>query len=286
MLILGAAGQLGETMAAYFRTHSPTIALTRADLDLAQPHDVRRMIDRLQPRAVINCAGYNAVDDAEEQPVAALEANAMAVRTLAQAAAGAGATFVHFSSDFVFDGETDRPYREDDRPNPRSVYAASKLLGEWFAADAPDHYVLRVESLFGGVTRRKSSLDRIIGTIAEGATVRVFTDRVVSPSYAWDIAAASAAVLAARPAPGLYHCVNSGAATWHDVAVEVRRQLGTTATIEPITMGEVALRAPRPRYCALANDKLRAAAYAMPAWQDALGRALAPGEASRITGRN
>ena len=108
---------------------------------------------------------------------------------------------MHYSSDFVFDGESNRPYREDDRPNPRSVYAASKLLGEWFAADARSHYVLRVESLFGGLERRKGSLDKIIESIDAGQPVRAFTDRVVSPSYVWDVAEATTALLRSRPAP-------------------------------------------------------------------------------------
>jgi dTDP-4-dehydrorhamnose reductase len=104
--------------------------------------------------------------------------------------------------------------------------------------------------------------------------VRVFTDRVVSPSYVWDIASATAALLDRRPAPGLYHCVNTGSATWHDVAHEVRRLVGSRSTLEPITMQDVALRASRPRYCALSNEKLRAAGVIMPTWQDALARAI------------
>jgi dTDP-4-dehydrorhamnose reductase len=103
----------------------------------------------------------------------------------------------------------------------------------------------------------------------------VFVDRIVSPSYVWDVAEATVSLLRVRPASGVYHCVNTGAATWHDVALEVHRQLGTDATIEPITMDDVALRAPRPRYCALSNEKLRAAGIEMPSWQDAVTRAIA-----------
>jgi dTDP-4-dehydrorhamnose reductase len=251
-----------------------TVALGRADLDLRDAAAVLRLVERVNPWGIVNCAGYNDVDGAEAEPVLALESNAFVVRTLARAANHTGSTLVHYSSDFVFDGETDRAYREADEPRPQSVYAASKLLGEWFAADVAEHYVLRVESLFGGATRRKSSLDRIIDNVIAGAPVRVFTDRIVSPSYVWDIAAATAAVLAQRPAPGLYHCVNTGSATWHDVALEVRRRVGSSSALEPITMQDVELRAPRPRYCALSNDKLRAAGVTMPTWQDAVARAL------------
>ena len=140
-----------------------------------------------------------------------MEANAFAVLTLARAAADVDAVLVHYSSDFVFDGAIDRPYTESDRPAPQSVYAASKLLGEWFAAETPSHYVLRVESLFGGVALRKSSLDRIIDAVVAGGPVKAFVDRVVSPSYAWDVVEATRAMLEARPPAGLYHCVNTGA---------------------------------------------------------------------------
>ena len=234
------------------------------------------MVSELQPRAIVNCVGYNQVDKAEQDAPTVLEVNAFAVLTLARAAAAANATLVHYSSDFVFDGETDRPYREDDPTGPRSVYAASKLIGEWFAAEAPHHYILRVESLFGGVGPRKSSLDRIIESIAAETTVRVFVDRIVSPSYAVDVAHATVRLLRAAPAPGIYHCVNSGAASWKDVADEVRRQLGSRAPLEPITLDDVKLPAARPRFCALSNEKLRAAGVEMPTWQDALTRALEP----------
>ena len=274
VLIFGAAGQLGEAMAVAFRDRWRTIPLTRHDADLARAADVRRIIHGLQPRAIVNCAGYNNVDGAEDAAADALEVNAFAVRTLAHAARDVSAVLVHYSSDFVFDGEIDRPYREDDRPGPQSIYAASKLLGEWFAGDAPTHYVLRVESLFGGLARRNSSLDLIIEKIAAGAPVRVFVDRVVSPSYVWDIVDATTRMLSTRPAPGVYHCVNTGSATWHEVAVEVARQMRVEPCLEPITSGDLRTRVVRPRYCALSNEKLRQAGIVMPSWQDAIARSI------------
>lgn len=274
VLVVGAAGQLGQALTQTALTHWHTIPLTRAELDLADTRELRRVVADVAPWAIINCAGYNDVDGAEDDATTALAINAFVVQALADVARRADAVLVHYSSDFIFDGSTERPYTEESRPSPQSVYAASKMIGEWFAADAPAHYVLRVESLFGGVSRRKSSLDNIIERIAAGVAVRVFTDRVVSPSYAWDVADATIAVLRARPAIGVYHCVNSGHATWHDIAAEVARQLRIEATLEPVTLAELQLRARRPRYCALANDKLRAVGIVMPTWQDAIAREL------------
>jgi dTDP-4-dehydrorhamnose reductase len=232
----------------------------------------------------VNCTGYNQVDRAEEEAEAALAVNAFAVRTLARAAARADAALVHFGSDFVFDGETDHAYTEEDRPEPQSIYAASKLLGEWFAAGVPRHYVLRVESLFGGV-RGKSSLDRILDAIEAGGPVRVFVDRVVSPSYAWDVCDATAALLAGTAPPGVYHCVNTGWATWRDLAAEARRQLGSDARLDEVLVADVPLPARRPKYSALSNDKLRRAAHAMPTWQDALAREVRARARVRDEGR-
>ncbi|HYU78618.1 MAG TPA: dTDP-4-dehydrorhamnose reductase [Vicinamibacterales bacterium] len=274
VLVLGAAGQLGQTVAASFEREWHTVGLTRRDLDVTDAAAVYQRVSQLRPWAIVNCAAYNDVDRAEEEPVAAMAANALAVLTLARAAREASAVLVHYGSDFVFDGETNRPYREDDAVAPQSVYAGSKLLGEWFAEQAPVHYVLRVESLFGGAGPHKSSLDRIVEAIANRAAVRVFVDRVVSPSFAPDVAAATASLLRRRPEPGLYHCVNSGATTWHELASYVRNKLDSDAVLEPVTMTDVQLAAKRPRYCALSNDKLRGAGINMPAWQDALDRYL------------
>jgi dTDP-4-dehydrorhamnose reductase len=274
VLVTGATGQLGQAIAARFGRTRTVIALGRADLDVTRADDVRRLVADHAPSVIVNCVAFNQVDLAQKEAEEALAVNAFAVRNLARAAIEAGATLVHYSTDFVFDGETDRPYREDDPPSPRSVYAASKLMGEWFAAEAPRHYVLRVESLFGGLEKMSGSFDKIIGAIAAGDRVRVFVDRVVSPSYVWDVVAATRALLERAPDSGVYHCANTGHATWAALAEYTARRLGGRARLEHVRMADVPLPAARPRYCALANDKLLAAGIAMPPWQEALDRYL------------
>jgi dTDP-4-dehydrorhamnose reductase len=201
--------------------------------------------------------------------------NAFAVRTLARAASEAGATLVHYSTDFVFDGTARAPYTEDDRPAPQSVYAQSKLVGEWFAADVPRHYVLRVESLFGGPAA-KSSIDRIVGALRRGRETRVFADRVVSPSYVEDVAVATEALLDGAAPAGLYHCVNTGHAAWLDVGREIAGLLGAPEELLlPVSVADVVLRARRPVFAALSNEKLRQVGVVMPSWQDAVRRYVA-----------
>jgi dTDP-4-dehydrorhamnose reductase len=272
VLVTGAAGQLAGAIVERFSASADVLACSHAELDITDPASVAERVSDFRPDAIINCGAYNHVDRAEDDPVAAIDVNALAVRTLARAAASSGATLVHYSSDFVFDGRTTRPYTEEDEPRPESVYAASKLLGEWFAREAPRAFVLRVESLFGGRVA-KSSIDRMIDAILEGRDARAFADRTVSPSYVVDVAAATQA-LVERGEPGLYHCVNGGLATWYNVAHEIARQLGRDGHVVAISVKDLPLAAARPQFAALSNAKLERAGIRMPPWQDALARYL------------
>jgi len=273
ILVVGAAGQLGTAIADRFASRANVIRATRADVDLSATKAVEQFVAGHAPDALINCAAYNNVDGAEDHPVDALTVNATAVRALARGASACGATFVHYGTDFVFDGLANRPYVEEDEPAPQSVYGASKLLGEWLAADVARHYVLRVESLFGGSARR-STVDRIADAIRSGQPSRVFVDRAVTASFVNDVADATWHLLDANVPAGLYHCVNSGVATWHDLAQEIARILGVEAQLVPVKVADVPMKAKRPQYAALSNAKLARAGFEMPAWQDALRRYL------------
>jgi dTDP-4-dehydrorhamnose reductase len=271
-LVVGAGGQLGETMSARLASTHDVVAVTRRELDVTDGTAVTDLIDRTRPTVVVNCSAYTNVDGAEDEPVQAFAVNAMAVRWLARASADAGATLVHYSTDFVFDGTASELYTELDAPNPKGAYAMSKLLGEWFAADAGRHYVLRVESLFGGV-RAKSSVDKILANVKSGVPVKAFADRTVSPSFVDDVAMATIALLERDAPPGLYHCVNSGWTTWVGISEELARLAGRPeAAIEHVRMSDVGLRAPRPLFAALSNAKLASLGIVMPTWQEALAR--------------
>lgn len=277
--VTGAPGHLGAAMVAEFSPTHEVAALARADLDITNRRAVSETMARLRPDVIINCAAYNDVDRAQADPSPALEINAFGVLALARAAAEQGAALVHFGTDFVFDGETDRPYLETDAPRPRSFYGASKLLGERFAEDAPRHYVLRVESIFGGPTAGTTARDGSLGTIVRklraGEEVAVFTDRTVSPSYAPDIARTTRALIERRSPCGLYHCVNTGPASWEEIAREAASVLGVEPRLKPITLDSVTLAAPRPKYCAMDPAKLAAAGAPMRSWQEALRAWLA-----------
>ncbi len=274
VLVTGASGQLAHFITRVFADRE-VIALSRASLDVTDPDAVRRTVADAAPSVIVNCAAFNDVDGAEDEPEMAFALNAFALRSLARAAESAGSTLVHYSSDFVFDGSASEPYDDDAPPAPRSTYAASKLVGEWLALDAPRAFVLRVESLFGSPrnwTGRRGTLDAIVNGLKNGTEVRVFTDRVVSPSYTPDVAAATRHLVDAGVLPGVYHCVNAGHGTWEDVAREAARLLGVIPRLQLVTTDQVRLKAARPQYCALATRKLRASGFEMPSWRDALGR--------------
>lgn len=273
VVVTGARGLLGAAITREFSDGHDVAALDRARLDITNAGAIQSVIAAERPEVIVNCAAYNDVDGAEGDPVRALRVNAFAVLALARAASAAGATLVHFSSDFVFDGEAERPYTEEDRANPRGVYAASKLLGDWFALESARAYVLRVESLFGPAgadSPRRGSLGTIVDRIREGLEVPVFVDRVVSPSYTPDIARAVRALVERRVPYGLYHCVNDGCATWKEIAERAARLMGVELHMRPLTLETAKLRARRPRYCAMSNAKLAAAGIQMRRWDAAL----------------
>jgi dTDP-4-dehydrorhamnose reductase len=274
-LLIGAGGQLGSAFRARLAAQkADLVAVTRAELDLTDASAIQETVARVRPGVILNCAAYNAVDQAEGDAPGAFAVNAFAVLELARAATACGATLVHYSTDFVFDGMASAPYIEDTPANPASVYGQSKLVGEWMALQAPCAYVVRVESLFGGPATR-SSIDRIVDSLREGRPTRVFLDRVVTPSYVEDVIDASLALLDRRADTGIYHCVNSGVTTWHELGEFVARTVGADPVLlEPVRVADVSMRAPRPRYCALSNEKLARAGVTMPEWRDALARHL------------
>jgi len=278
VVVTGAGGQLGAAIVHLYAGAHEVVALGRGDLDVGDDAAVAAAMDRVRPQLIVNGAALTNVDGAEDHPVEALRVNAFGPRALARAARAHGAALVHYSTDFVFDGTATTPYVETDRPNPLSTYAASKLLGEWFALDAPRAYVLRVESLFGrasGGPAEKGSVAGIRRGLMSGESTKVFADRTISPTYIPDAARATRHLVDTLAPTGVYHCVNSGHCTWLEFAEALAHELGVEPRLTPVRMSEMKLKARRPQFCALSNDRLRAAGVDMPSWQDALARFVA-----------
>lgn len=252
-------------------------ALFRTDLDITDASRIDRVIQQVNPDIVFNCTAYNAVDAAETDIEAAFAVNGEGPRRLAGAAARVGAAIVHYSTDFVFDGRAIVPYLEDAPPNPLNVYGASKLVGERAVRCHTRHYILRVESLFGGARRgaQRATVDYLADNIEAAVPVRAIVDRTVSLSYVDDVVRATHALLE-RDAPyGTYHCVTSGFTTWYEVARVIASHLGAGTPIIPVRFRDSPGVAERPRFCALSNRKITAAGVEMPSWKTALAQHLA-----------
>lgn len=286
VVVLGAGGQLGQAINREMRRAGhEVVALTRAALDVTQRFAVLDKVAKLKPEVVVNATAFG-VDASEEDPKTALAVNAFAVRSLADVARSTGASLVQFSSDYVFDGSATTPYRETDRPNPLSVYGATKLLGELYAQVAPRSWVIRVESLFG-IPGGTGTIDKMIAEARVGRTITSFYDRKVSPVHVDDVAAATRRLVEKKAASGVYHCVNSGFTTWHELALEVVRLLGSPSNVIPASIERSGMRVARPLFSALSNEKLANAGIDLPPWQTALARATSPqppGEAKPASG--
>ena len=282
-LLLGPNGQLGHDVRRA-RKDAPNavepIPLDRAALDVSAPEAVERTLGAMDFDALVNCTGYHRTDEAEDNAALAVAINAHAVQAMARVCAAKGARLVHVSTDYVFGGDAARaaPLAEDDAAAPVNVYGASKALGETLALlECEDVVVLRVASLFGvaGSSGKGGNfVETMIRAGREKGALRVVADQTMSPTATVDIARVILRILAEGCPPGVYHAVNSGAATWYEFARAIIRRAGVAAEVAPCASADYPTRAARPRYSALDNAKLASALAAMPPWQDALDRYL------------
>jgi len=255
--VLGAAGQLGCEIVR--RLPEGTHAWTRSDANLAVPGQIGELIRRTKPNVFFNCAAYNLVDQAEEEPATAFAVNGFAVREMALACADIGATLFHFSTDYVFgmDKQRSTPYRESDAPGPASTYGLSKLTGEYFIrAYCPKHFVIRTCGLYGlrGIGGKGGNfVETMLRLAGAGKPIRVVNDQVLTPSSAADVAAAALQLVQNAPC-GLYHLTNAGECSWYEFATAVFESAQVKAYLTPISSAEYGSKAARPAYSVLTSE--------------------------------
>jgi len=256
------------------------MSLTRRDADFAARGGLAAAVRAHAADLVVNCAAYNFVDRAEDEPETAFAVNAWAVRELAAASQDIDAKFVHVSTDYVFglDATRAEPYAEDDAPGPVSTYGMSKLAGEYFARSlAARHLVIRTCGLYGvrGTGGKGGNfVETMLLAAADGKRLQVVNDQRCTPSSSRDIAAVIAALIAAD-AVGLFHATNAGSCTWFEMAAEIFRQTGVSADLSPCATADRNQIAQRPHYSVLSTGKLASFGIAAPQpWQDALAAYL------------
>lgn len=281
-VVFGAAGLVGGELCRALAAGGWRVeAVTHGSCDIRDPDAVRRICRDAHPAVVFNAAAYTNVDRAEAEPQLARAVNADGAENVARAAAQAGAKVVHYSTDFVFDGEQDRPYVESDPPSPVSAYGRSKAEGDArVMAAVPRHFVLRVGCVYGRGGRNFAST--VVRRLKAGEPLRMDAERRASPTWVREVAAVSIAV-AATEHHGLYHCTAQGDTTWFEFTEKIAAALAiASARIEPVTAAGLASAARRPRRAILENRALRLRGLdAFSRWDEALRRYL---EEERETG--
>jgi len=258
--VFGAAGQLGvELMRALPLRGCRVTGWDRSRVDITDAQAVENALAPLEPEVVFNCAAYNQVDVAENEPQAAFLVNALAVRNLALACRQMDARLVHFSTDYVFDGEASRPYVEEDRPHPLGAYAVSKLAGELYAQAYLDHVlVVRTSGVFGpgGLGTARGNFVEVMLRLARSTNpIRVVEDHVASPTFAPWLAARTIDLVDRRES-GLYHIGAGTAISWFEFARLIFEVAGLQPPLTATSEREYRTPARRPRYSALSNAKL------------------------------
>ena len=273
--VFGAHGQLGVELCADLKQRGyEVVSFARTTLDITNAEAVERTLAEFEPWAVFNAAAYNMVDVAEREPLAAMEANGLAVRNLAIACRQTDARLVHFSTDYVFDGTAGRAYTEADDVHPLGAYAVSKLAGELYARAYLDKaLVIRTSGVFGiGAlkTARGNFPELMLRLAREGKPIRVVEDHVASPTYAPALAARSIDLLE-KDLSGIFHVGGGQAISWFDYAKLIFEKAGLQANLSPTDAREYRTDARRPKFSALENARMRECGIApMPPLADAV----------------
>jgi dTDP-4-dehydrorhamnose reductase len=291
ILLLGGNGQVGYELQRSLAPLGELTVTTRTGelpgggacevLDLYAPDTFASLIDRVAPDVVVNATAHTAVDRAEGEPELAFLANAEAPAELARLCAGRGATLLHYSTDYVFDGSANTPYREDHPTAPLGVYGASKLEGEnRIQVSGTEHLILRTAWVYA--TRGSNFLRTMLRLGAERDELRVVADQRGCPTPAWLIADVTARILQAGvKRSGVRHLVANGETTWHGFADEIFRQAHARGLISrlprvlPISTSDYPTRARRPAYSVLDTQLLRSEyQLTLPDWRSALATTL------------
>jgi dTDP-4-dehydrorhamnose reductase len=280
ILLLGCRGQVGWELERALAPLGDLTALDREGANLSDPAGVGRVVLDARPAVVVNAAAYTAVDRAESESELAQRINAEAVGAIGAAAERLGALVVHYSTDYVFDGEKHGAYVETDATGPLGAYGRSKLAGEQaLAASGAAHLVFRTSWVYGA--RGANFLLTMLRLARERPALRVVADQTGAPTWSRDIASATAAVVARygageRAASGVYHMAGGGETTWHGFAERILCIAGLTTPVEPIPTSGYPTPARRPRNSRLDTGRLhRAFGIRLPAWETSLERCMA-----------
>jgi len=272
--IIGSNGQLGNDLMAIFSENYEVRGLTHDDIEITDIDSVKNVISLLKPDIILNTAAYHVVPEAEKFPAKAFQINGIGALNLAKVCQDTGVRLVHYSTDYVFDGSKQKPYTEDDRPNPLNVYANTKLSGEYFALNYCDKsFVIRVSGIYGKVPCRAKGgnfITTMVKLAKEKPEVKVVNDEILTPtSTSW--IAKNTAELIKTDTFGLYHMSCEGESSWYEFAKVIWDTLKLKTPLYPASVNDFPLVVKRPFYSVLENRNLnKLGINQMPGWKEAL----------------
>lgn len=279
ILVIGKNGQIGWELERSLCVLGNVLAVDRQNVDLTNADNIRAFVRQIKPLVIVNAAAYTAVDQAEVEPELAMAINGTAPGILAEEARRLGALFIHYSTDYVFDGTKRTPYTEEDTPNPINVYGKTKLAGERAVEAVGGNYmILRTSWVYG--MRGKNFLLTILRLLREKDELRIVDDQIGSPTWCRNISDATAHIVAfslrnpGHREAGLYHLTAAGQTSWCGFAREIaelaaKQGIGRK-TVLPIESAEYPTPAHRPLYSVLATRRVTNAAPSLPDWRDTL----------------
>jgi len=279
ILLIGKTGQIGSDILRNNENHQ-IYAPDRASFDICSRDMINAVINDYLPDAVINTASFHDVPQCEADPVRAFTVNCVAVRDLAIACSRVDSLFVTFSTDYVFDGEKQAAYQEDDNPSPLQLYGISRLAGEYAAMSAAsgNTIIIRTCGLYGisgSLSSGANFVDQRIQDAKARASMVMGGDQIVSPTFTHDLSKAVLQLIEhSERTPGVYHLVNEGKCSWYEFTKAIFEIMELKVKLNPMDRSGKIGDMKRPLYTALANTKARALGIMLPPWRDALARYL------------
>jgi dTDP-4-dehydrorhamnose reductase len=271
--VIGASGQVGYNLVEVLSACNEVTGLTHKDMDILDFAKTRGTLTKLKPEIVINTAAYHKTDECEENPERSFQVNSIAVRNLAITCKEINSLFVHYSTDYVFDGKKRKPYTEDDEPNPINVYGVSKLAGEVFVRNTLErHYLIRPSGIFGKAKKegKENFIVRMLRSAREKGSLKIVKDQILSPTYARDLAEKTVELIQ-TDRYGVYHITNLGHCSWYEFAKAAFELTRVSVKVEPVTSNRFPAKAQRPMYSVLESKNLKSIGLRrMRPWKEAL----------------
>jgi dTDP-4-dehydrorhamnose reductase len=275
--VIGGKGQLGVDLRRTLSAET-IVSLAHGDLDISNSEQVDLVLDSERPDVVINTAAFHKVEECERQPGTSLAVNATGPRNLALACRRINAVLVHFSTDYVFDGDRRQPYTESDLPHPLNVYGISKLAGEGMVSFTwKRHFIVRTCGLYGVAGSRGKGgnfVETMLKRAGDGLPIRVVNDQVLTPTFTADLAVAVSQLIRSE-AYGLYHGSAEGQCSWYEFACKIFELGNVKVDLKQVSTTEFPSPVRRPAYSVLSKQKLNKAGITMPRWEDGLSRYFA-----------